>query len=248
MATLYSPRIVTDGLVLYLDAGNRKSYPGSGTSWTDLTGNGNNGTLINGPSFNSGNGGSISFDGVNDRWESTESIPSINFQYTSQFTVSAWCYINENTGTGYIASYRLTDGNGTLFSGWGVAQDAGKLVGIVGGFPSSVFSWRRVETTTTTFSNLVYQKWANVVYVNTGVANEQKIYVAGINATNSTLDNSTPPYTVNYTTSFRLRIGHDLDSNHPLNGNIAQVSMYNRALTALEVTQNYNATRSRFGV
>jgi len=60
------PKIVTSGLVLALDAGNTKSYPGSGTVWTDLSGNGNTGTLTNGPTFNSSNGGSIVFDGVDD--------------------------------------------------------------------------------------------------------------------------------------------------------------------------------------
>ena len=61
----HSPRIITDGLVLCLDAANRQSYPGSGTVWTDLAGS-NNGTLTNGPTFSSANGGSIVFDGVDD--------------------------------------------------------------------------------------------------------------------------------------------------------------------------------------
>ena len=58
--------IVTDGLVLNLDAGNPQSYPGSGTTWTDLSGNGNNGTLLNGVGYDSDNGGSLVFDGSND--------------------------------------------------------------------------------------------------------------------------------------------------------------------------------------
>jgi hypothetical protein len=66
MGVSYSPKVVTDGLVLALDAANPRSYPGSGTSWFDLSGNGNTGTLTNGPTFDSGNGGSIVFDGVND--------------------------------------------------------------------------------------------------------------------------------------------------------------------------------------
>ena len=66
MALHHSPRIVTSGLVLALDAADRNSYPGSGTTWTDLSGNANNGTLTNGPTFNSANGGSIVFDGTND--------------------------------------------------------------------------------------------------------------------------------------------------------------------------------------
>jgi hypothetical protein len=63
MAIFNNPRIITDGLVLALDAGNPKSYPGSGTAWTDLSGNGNTGTLVNGTGYNSGNGGSLVFDG-----------------------------------------------------------------------------------------------------------------------------------------------------------------------------------------
>jgi hypothetical protein len=66
MAFNYSPRIVTDGLVLYLDAANPRSYPGSGTTWSDLSRGGNNGVLTNGPTFNSANNGSIVFDGTND--------------------------------------------------------------------------------------------------------------------------------------------------------------------------------------
>jgi hypothetical protein len=62
----YGPKTVTNGLVLCLDAADKNSYSGTGTTWTDLTGNGNNGTLTNGPTFNSANGGSISFDGTND--------------------------------------------------------------------------------------------------------------------------------------------------------------------------------------
>ena len=65
-AAASGPNIVEDGLVLALDAGNTKSYPGSGTTWTDLSGKGNNGTLTNGPTFDSGNGGAIFFDGGND--------------------------------------------------------------------------------------------------------------------------------------------------------------------------------------
>ena len=58
--------IITDGLVLYVDAGNTDSYPGSGTTWTDISTNSNNGTLTNGPTFDSGDGGSIVFDGTDD--------------------------------------------------------------------------------------------------------------------------------------------------------------------------------------
>ena len=65
MGLIHSPRIVTDGLVLYLDAANNRSYPGTGTTWSDLVGS-NNGTLNNGPTFSGANGGSIVFDGSDD--------------------------------------------------------------------------------------------------------------------------------------------------------------------------------------
>ena len=82
------PKIVTNGLVLYLDAANKKSYPGTGTTWTDLSGLGNNGTLTNGPTFNSANGGSIVFDGVDD-YVSVANNSSLN---ASTQTVSVWYY------------------------------------------------------------------------------------------------------------------------------------------------------------
>ena len=66
MATFYSPRIVTDGLVLHLDAGNRRSYVSGSTIWTDLVNNSRTGSLVNGPTFDSSNQGSIVFDGVNE--------------------------------------------------------------------------------------------------------------------------------------------------------------------------------------
>lgn len=99
--------IVTDGLVLCLDAANPKSYPGSGTAWMDLSGNGNNGTLTNGPTYNSGNKGSIVFDGVNDYVRTNYQLQQLTF---NQFSVSSWCN-SSNFGKNYMgivsdAAYR----------------------------------------------------------------------------------------------------------------------------------------------
>jgi len=85
MGVSYNPKIVKDGLVLYLDAGNTKSYPGSGTTWTDLSGNGNNGTL-NGPSYNSNLLGTFVLDGVDDY----ATLPTITL---TNFTIQIWCKI-----------------------------------------------------------------------------------------------------------------------------------------------------------
>ena len=95
MAFNYSPKISTDGLVLCLDAANTKSYPGSGTVWSDLSRGGNNGTLTNGPTFNSGNGGSIVFDGVNDYVDCGVS----NISLPINITLISWIYQSTITGT-----------------------------------------------------------------------------------------------------------------------------------------------------
>ena len=92
MALSHSPSIVTDGLVLCLDAGNPKSYPGSGTTWTDLSGNGNNGTLVNGVGYDSDNGGSLSFDGVNDYV--TLGTPALMNGVQVPLTICLWARAN----------------------------------------------------------------------------------------------------------------------------------------------------------
>ena len=90
MGTAYNPTIVTDGLVLCLDAANSRSYPKSGTAWSDLAGS-NNGTLTNGPTFSSANGGSIVFDGSNDRVD-TGVNPATLVGDGNPATISAWFY------------------------------------------------------------------------------------------------------------------------------------------------------------
>ena len=111
MSLFHSPSLVTSGLVLCLDAGNPKSYPGSGTTWTDLSGRGNHGTLVNGPTFNSANGGSIVFDGSNDYVELTAGLLS----GVGDFTVSQWIQgVNSSYGTTF-GNY--PDGNLQLFFG-----------------------------------------------------------------------------------------------------------------------------------
>lgn len=92
MALSHSPKIVTDGLVLCLDAANSKSYPGSGTTWTDLSGNGNSGTLTNGPTYDTGSLGSIQFDGVNDYVTSP-----YTFTAGQAITISGWLYSTAST-------------------------------------------------------------------------------------------------------------------------------------------------------
>jgi hypothetical protein len=211
--------IVTDGLVLNLDAGNPVSYPGSGTTWTDLSGNGNNGTLVNGVGYNSGNGGSIVFDGTNDYAISTQ-----NFIFSSNnpLTISVWIKTNSLTldGAYYrrILSFNTNYGISTTTTsvGWYTAG-----VDLITPVTISTGLWYKVDC----------------IYTGT----QYQTYLNGVLANSFT---STFP-----ATSSQLWIGRFHSSNDGrFNGNIAQASIYNRALSAAEIQQNFNATRSRFGI
>jgi hypothetical protein len=112
MGISYNPSIVTNGLVLALDAGNRKSYPGTGTTWTDLSGLGNTGTLINGPTYSSANGGSIVFDGAND-YVITSTI-------TNYKSLNMWAYLDSKSA--YLLDARTGSPSGYF---WFPGGDAG---------------------------------------------------------------------------------------------------------------------------
>jgi len=222
MATLYAPRIVTDGLVLCLDAGNRKSYPGSGTTWNDLSGANNTGTLTNGPTFSAANGGSISFDGVNDYIDVGNPT---SLQLSSAITIHSWVkgtsfstlgnIVSKNSNNGYRFRVNL-NGSITWFD-----RGATNLIGTSAG----------VITTTT---------WYNIVTI--GDSSGLKIYV------NGTLNTSGGSAYSPTTSTGNFLIGANTEFNEYYNGNIATIIVFNRALTAAEVLQNYNATRSRFGI
>ena len=95
MAFGNGPRIITNGLVLALDAADRNSYVSGSTTWTDLSGNGRNATLTNGPTFNSENGGCIVFDGVDDYALSSLSVNSI-----TNVTIQCWVNISSTSKKG----------------------------------------------------------------------------------------------------------------------------------------------------
>jgi hypothetical protein len=231
-------QIITNGLVLYLDAGNPVSYPGSGTTWTDLSGNGNNGTLVNGVGYNSGNGGSLVFDGVDDvvTGNITGSI------FTGSFTQSAWVYkltVNKiwqgvftNSSPATSNTYLMTFGNGTVaapFNSVGVNR--------VGESESGVFLDIGTHT----------NRWLYIVMTKTGSTLNIYCYKDGSLLQNSgtiTWNNG------NFATTNNYQIGRHWagPSIVPLQGNISQVSIYNRALTAQEIQQNFNELRLRFGI
>ena len=237
MAFNFSPKIVTDSLVLYLDAANTRSYPGSGTAWNDLSRSGNNGTLVNGPTFNSANGGSIVFDGINDFVNLPEITPN-------RFTLSCWFRAtgapstNDSFGGNLIISNPQLFGNVIQYSfaySWSSQRIYFAVQSNGGGVSTS---------NNTILRNTVY----NAVGIYTGT--QLQIYINGI-LTNSISWSTNPIYP---TTGDRsARIGTWNNPSQPsftrfFNGNIYQASIYNRALSPQEVLQNYNATKSRYGL
>lgn len=232
MGVAYNPSIVTNGLVLCLDAGNSKSYPGSGTTWTDLSGNGNTGTLADGPTYNSGNGGSIVFDGTDDfvLVSSNASIP----YGSSARTVSIWFYTNTTT---------WEDNVNTLFF-YGASSD-GNAFGIdFSIYPDmEVFTWGGPErdlTFSTTYSEV---GWKNITVTYDG-STSILIYE------NGTFTQTLGLIDVCDTMPSDVYIGA-IDSAFMAgyyDGRISNVKIYNRALTAAEIQQNFNALRGRYGI
>jgi hypothetical protein len=229
--------IVTNGLVLYLDAANYLSYTSGSTTWNDLSGNNNSGSLVNGPTFSSGNAGSIVFDGTNDYVNcgySTVVNPPNNLTF-SQWVVRT---VDDN---GIRNPIEMADGISdelyfVLFRGdlspkrwqFGIRQSNNTYV----------------EPQITGYLNL--NQWYQLTLVANANDNTLKIYVNGIIDTSATATTYNGTLKVNPAAS--LYIGADPNRGRFFRGNISQTSIYNRALTASEVLQNYNATKARFGL
>ena len=238
MGITYNPRVVTDGLVLCLDAANKRSYPGTGTVWTDLAG-GNNGTLTNGPTFSSDNGGVMEFDGTDDRIEQN----GLGLSFTD-FSIGAIIKPVGNDGN-HNAVITTTLGTNSDYQ-YGLTWDLGNSSGSsydnmnleisrsFGGFiNSSAFN-----------SSFPFGTWTHIALTVDSVNNNYKVYVNG----NQDYTNS---YNGTITHFDRITIGQryccgGYQGSGTWNGSIAAVQIYNRALTAAEVLQNYNATRGRF--
>ena len=222
------PLGVTSGLVLYLDAANARSYPKSGPTWFDRSGNGNNGTLVNGVGYNGSNYGSLSFDGVDDY------ISLSNPSLTNQITVEVWVNLSlaSPNSIGWILGreslYRmLYDVNGfywvcaTTTNGW---YTAGTAIG------ASVASQSGIYHVVGT-----YDGSNNRIYVN-GTLRETGSAISGNIATNS-------GYTYNLFKSDVTFYGVAYGK-----GNLYSHRLYNRALSAAEIKQNYDAFKGRYGL
>jgi hypothetical protein len=223
MAFSYSPKIITDGLVLYLDAANTKSYVSGSTTWNDISRGGNNGTLTNGPTFNAENGGNIVFDGVNDF------ISILGSTSITTATLLIWVYRN-----GAQPNYAgIFYSRGFQANGMSFFSTTNNLS----------YTWNSSSDTFNFNSNLNVPNLQWSMCAVSISATNAILYVGSssglLSATNNVSNSST---IVN-----GLRIASD-NFWSPFKGSVSNAMFYNRALSPTEILQNFNSTKGRFGL
>jgi hypothetical protein len=222
--------IVTDGLVLNLDAGFIPSYPRTGTTWKDLSGNGNNGTLTNGPTFDSGNLGSIQFDGADD-CVLTNVGSELNFflcDSNNSFTVVSW--FKPSGINGIICGSAIGLGTATTFVQYMTSTTFAIRV-------RGIFTDNTVQTNlNTSIFHMGAFTWNGTVGL--GYYNNKSPVTIGI----GTASNQNKNFGIADSNEGNL-------TNYPrFNGNVSNVQIYNRALTEQEILQNYNTIKGRFNL
>ena len=222
----YTGKLVTDGLVLNLDAAKRDSYPGSGITWYDLSGNGNNGTLTNGPTYTGvSKDAAIVFDGVDDYVSGSGTI------LTTQGTLIVWF----KTSSTY-------DNNYLLCLPWSSNGSNGFDLGFGG---STVF--RGIIVTTNGYNELTYTTTYNdnnwhmgaITYDGANVT----LYYDGVSRTSTSRTG-----TLRQTNQGEFNIGRFGTFGAYVAASIPVAQVYNRALSSTEITQNFNALRGRYGI
>ena len=229
MTVNYNPKIVTDSLVLCLDAANTKSYPGSGTTWTDITGKGHNGT-IDGATFSSDNNGIFDFDGSNDdiTFSNSSSLQPSNVDWTFE----GWVNIDSSA-----SNYNF------LYANDASCQDSWFST------TNEIQCWFNDVNSTSSHNVTLYSgsdtapkgQWHHVIV--SRISNVWKLYLNGTEKASVT-----DTFTV-ATPSLVPTVGAYSSGIYRLDGKMSQVRIYKaKGLTAAEVRQNFNATRTRFGI
>lgn len=242
MSFNFSPKIVTDGLALYLDAANQKSYDGTGIIWSDLSKNKNYTSLVNGPTFSNENCGSIIFDGIDDYCVTPVGLtPSLNI--TSQITLETWIkpadIANINQGSGIISKGLSTDLNSAVY----------ELI-LSNNTTTNRPSFRmRIGASAQLYSPTNIPININQIYNITCTYNGSimRIFINGIESGPGLLaSGSIQSNTQQLAIGVRyVHIANPTFDSY-FSGNIYLSKIYNRALSETEITQNYNALKSRF--
>jgi len=230
MAFNYSPKIITDNILVYMDAANTKSYPGSGTVWTDLGKNqSNNSTLINAPTFDSADNGSIVFDGTNDYVQGNAGVA-----LTGTVTYNFWV---KSTGNASNQSILSSGYQGNLGFVWIYRNANSNSISLQ--YSNGITF---VATSTTGMFTNFNSLWLNICVVVDYTGATIRWYKNGVLHSGPTAI-TTP---VAPTPAFVRVIGAYNSLIHFFNGNISIVQIYNKLLSANEVAQNYNALKSRY--
>jgi hypothetical protein len=221
-------KIVTSGLMLYLDAAQNRSYPDSGTTWTDLSGNGNNVTLTNGPTYNSDNGGNIVFDGTDDYAD----FFAPNLGTTT--TVEMWFKMGASYSDRMPFGWNFYD-VWCRAGGMGFNTAAGDMYGISSATVTSlglVNNWK----------HYVFEMRSDVSYTNNKIYINTNLQTLSQQSGGEASDNRNFNSGNGRIALWRAGTGYEMPMN------LSIFSVYNRALTTTEITQNYNAVKSRFGL
>lgn len=222
MGLTHSPRIVTDGLALCLDAANQRSYPKSGTTWSDLAGS-NNGTLTNGPTFDATNGGGIVFDGTDDKVDVSNLSASM---FSTGATVFAFLK---------LANATPSDGNQTGIWGFGSGQRS-HYAWTNGYAYMNTFRTSRVGPIT--LSSSIDRAKPHSLCITSKNSDRWKMYQNTELVSDQAADSS-----VNLPCNV---FGQSCTDARYLEGTFYSFLMYNRALSADEIRQNYLATKGRY--
>lgn len=239
---------IKDGLVFYVDAGNKRSYNSGSNIIYDLSGNNHTGSLINSPTFDNNNGGSITFDAVDDYIEMSSSLSSVIVTDTPGFTITGWFNASVNDGNWRTVISKQLGNNRQYFiglnGGYGATGGAFTFFSNQGG-GGGISTTAAIQTNTWHYFAVTHYgidgNNANTLYIRTL---DQELNIGSpfnANSTNGAIDsdNGTAP----------VRIGKYTDSNPFLfSGKVANITYYNRKLSQSEILQNYNATKGRYGL
>ena len=237
MGLSHSPQISLNGLVLCLDAGNTKSYPGSGTTWTDLSANGNTGTLVNTPTYNTS--GYFDFDYTQSENVTFSNTSSLQFLNRLPYTLEAWVYPTRNPGVnnwtgifdresnpgsgrdGYNLYFLGSAGTDTYFFTERFTSGSDNAVSVTLNQSVSVNNWHHIVGTYDGTTLTLYRNGSSV---------------------------GTPATTTGNITNTSKTLTVGVRGGQYFGGRISNAKIYNKALTATEIQQNFNALRSRFSI
>ena len=228
MGIARGPKIVTSGLVLALDAADKLSYRGSGTTWRDLSGNNNTGTLTNGPTFSAGNMGSIVFDGTDDY----VAIANLFLNTITNITLQGWVYISSTSLKGpFVKVGGGVNGYAIGVGGNDFDTSGNQIIGIYPGV-RWILTGNNYGTGWKFFTLTLSTTSVPTFYLNGALIGSYP---------------GTNPLTPTSGAYVGRNVGDEL-TVRAFAGNIAITQIYNRTLTATEILQNYNATKNRFGL